>query len=144
MKAKEFIFEGPWDAAKSVAAKAADTAQQMKAGYKSGYNKMDTLLSPSKWGAALSGQEKTDTEKNTGKLTLPAHVVRDVLSRAGAGSNLYRADIETLKKIYADVKSGNIKSNDPAGTADIIKKAYSGGSLSKDQGSVLTNLSKQF
>jgi hypothetical protein len=143
MKAKEFIFEGPWDAVKDVAAKASDTAQQMKAGYKSGYNKMDTLLSPSKWGAALSGQEKTDTEKNTGKSTLPAHVVRDVLSRAGAGSNLYRADIETLKKIYADVKSGNIKSNDSA-TADIIKKAYSGGSLSKDQGSVLTNLSKQF
>jgi hypothetical protein len=142
MKAKEFIFEGPWDAAKSLAAKASDSVQQMKAGYTSGYNKMDTLLSPSKWGKALSGQEK-DTEKNTDKSKLPAYVIRDTLISAGAGSTLYRADLENLKKIYADVKSGNIKSNDPA-TADIIKKAYSGGSLSKEQGSVLTNLGKQF
>jgi hypothetical protein len=142
MRISDIVVESPWDTVKAAASKAADTAQQMKTGFDSGYSKMDTILSPSKWGKALSGKEKSS--KGSGKSSLPDYVIRDTLSKAGSGSNLYRDDIGNLKKIYADIESGNIKTADPTSTMQIVKSAYNGKTLSKEQGQILVDLSRQF
>lgn len=142
MRISDIVVESPWDTVKAAAAKAADTAQQMKTGFDSGYNKMDIILSPRKWGKALSGKEKSS--KGSDKSSLPDYVIRDTLSKAGSGSNLYRDDIQNLKKIYADIESGNIKTNDSADIMQIVKSAYNGKTLSKEQSQILIDLSRQF
>jgi len=144
MKAKEFIFEGPWDAVKDAAAKAADTAQQMKTGFDSGYNKMDTILSPSKWGKALSSKDKPEKTSGSSKPSLPDHIIRDVLTKAGSNANLYQDDLQNLKKIQTDLKNGNIKYSDASSAVELINRLLAGKTLGQEQGQTLIALGKQF
>lgn len=110
--------------------------------YEKGYQAVNKLMTPSSW------FDKSSDEKSKPQVSapakLPGYQIKDLLTRTAAGQPLYRQDIQNLKTVYSMVQEKSIKVNNPTAVMDILKSAYSGKTLSKEQAEVLSALSQRF
>jgi hypothetical protein len=137
MRAKEFIIEGPFDTAKAAADTVSSIGSQLKGGFDQGYNKMDKLLSPSKW-----GKDSNDDKKSVAKFV--PHTAKDVLKRASTGQNLYNDDIATIASIRSAISKGIVKTKQDPNAIDQALKALSQTKVAnKDQASMFAALANE-
>ena len=116
MKIKDVIVEGPFDTIKSVAGNVAATAAQTKADFNRGYNKMDKLLSPSKWG-------KDDADDATTTTKLVPHVAKQMLTRASTGQKLYNDDLKTIASLRSAISAGTLNTKQDPAAIDLALKS---------------------
>ena len=126
MRLKEIVDEGIID--------------NLKKGYDTGYQAVDTLMTPTKW---FQKSNQPSGNKNQ-TVELPKYQTRDVLTRTASSEKLYRQDIENLKIIHSKVKDGSIPVNDPQTVLKTIELAYTGKPLSKEQAELMATLAKRF
>lgn len=110
--------------------------------YEKSHQKVSKLLTPTAWFDKSVDGKPTPQVSTPAKL--PGYQIKELLTRTAAGQPLYRQDIQNLKTIYSMVEEKSIKVNDPKAVMDILKSAYSGKALSKEQAAVLSTLSQRF
>jgi hypothetical protein len=136
MRANEFIIEGPFDTVKAAADTVSSISSQLKGGFDQGYNKMDRLLSPSKWGKG------SNDEKSVAKFV--THTAKDVLKRASTGQKLYNDDIATIASIRSAISKGVVKTKqDPNAINQALKTLSQTKVADKDQASMFAALANE-
>jgi hypothetical protein len=136
MRAKEFIIEGPFDTVKAAADTVSNISSQLKGGFDKGYNKMDKLLSPSKWG------KDSNDEKSVAKFV--PHTAKDVLKRASTRQKLYNDDIATIASIRSAISKGVVKTKqDPNAINQALKTLSQTKVADKDQASMFAALANE-
>jgi hypothetical protein len=90
MRASEFIIE-------------AGVLAGMKQDYQKGFNAVDKVLNPKRWGDSDKSDD-TVTAAPMNKLDL-----KDALNLAAAGKTIMLKDQQALKQAYAQIKSGEFK-----------------------------------
>jgi hypothetical protein len=90
MRASEFIIE-------------AGVLAGMKQDYQKGFNAVDKVLNPKRWGDSDKSDD-TVTAAPVNKLDL-----KDALNLAAAGKTIMLKDQQALKQAYAQIKSGEFK-----------------------------------
>jgi hypothetical protein len=136
MRISELIVEGPFDTAKAAADTVTDIGAQLKGGFNQGYNKMDKILSPSKW-----GQDK-DVASDTAKFV--PHTARDVMTRASTGQKLYNDDVATITSLRSAISKGTVRTNqDPAALDQALKALAQNKVADKNQTAMFAALAKE-
>lgn len=90
MRASEFIVE-------------AGILAGMKQDYQKGYNAVDKILNPKRWGEEDKPSDATAASQPINTLDL-----KDALKLAANGATLYLKDQQVIKQAYARVKSGKL------------------------------------
>jgi hypothetical protein len=108
-------------------------------GYQQGYDRVDKILNPKRWGEEDGAQDSAAAGKPINKLNL-----RDALKLAAGGSKLYLNDQQAIKQAYAQVKSGSLATKQ---NTDILlpalKTAGDLQKLSPQQAQTLTAFSQE-
>jgi flagellar biosynthesis component FlhA len=119
MRAREFVIE-------------AGVIAGMKQDYQQGYDAVDRILNPKRWGE----EERSDVSASEpiNKLNL-----KDAVNLAASSKTLYLKDQQALKQAYAQIKSGEFKvKQDAAVLLPVLKAAADLQTLSPQQQQILT------
>jgi hypothetical protein len=122
MRASEFVIE-------------AGVIAGMKQDYQQGYDAVDKILNPKRW-----GEEDTpvNDSKPINKLNL-----KDAVNLAASGKTLYLNDQQALKQAYAQIKSGKFEvRQDAAVLLPALKAAADLQTLSPQQQQLLSAFAK--
>jgi hypothetical protein len=110
----------------------------IKQDYNKGFNAVDKVLNPKRWGeedrAAEPAAEPAAASKPVNKLDL-----QDALKLAASGATLYLKDQQAIKQAYAQIKSGKLTtSQDTDVLLSALKTAGDLQKLSPQQAQSLT------
>jgi hypothetical protein len=108
-------------------------------GYQQGYDRVDKILNPKRWGEEDGAQDSPTDSKPVNTLDL-----RDALKLAASGGSLYLNDQQVIKQAYAQIKSGKLKTNQ--NTAVLLPALKTAGDLQKlspQQAQTLTAFSQE-
>jgi hypothetical protein len=120
MRAREFVIE-------------AGVLAGMKQDYQQGYDAVDKILNPKRW-----GEEDKPVDANTGKPINKLNL-RDAVNLAAAGKTIYLKDQQVLKQAYVQIKSGEFEvRQDSAALLTALKSAANQQKLSPEQQQILT------
>ena len=109
-------------------------------GYQQGYDRVDKILNPKRWGEEDKVQDSPNAGKPINKLDL-----RDALKLAASGGSLYLKDQQVIKQAHAQIKSGGLKTNqDTSVLLPALKTAGDLQKLSPQQAQILTAFSQEF
>ena len=78
----------------------------IKQDYNKGFNAVDKVLNPKRWGEEDRATDPAVASKPVDKLDL-----RDALKLAASGGSLYLKDQQAIKQAYAQIKSGKLTSS---------------------------------
>ena len=76
----------------------------IKQDYNKGFNAVDKVLNPKRWGEEDRAADPAAASKPVNTLDL-----RDALKLAASGGSLYLKDQQAIKQAYAQIKSGKLK-----------------------------------
>jgi hypothetical protein len=111
----------------------------IKQDYNKGFNAVDKVLNPKRWGEEDRAADPAAVSKPVNKLDL-----RDALKLAASGSTLYLKDQQAIKQAYAQVKSGKLTtSQDTDVLLSALKSAGDLQKLSPQQAQSLTAFSQE-
>jgi hypothetical protein len=96
----------------------------MKQDYQRGFDAVDKVLNPKRWGEEDRPQDSATASKPVNKLDL-----RDALNSAAAGNSLYLKDQQAIKQAYTQAKSGKLQTNQD--TALLLPALKAAGALQK-------------
>jgi hypothetical protein len=123
MRASEFVIE-------------AGVIAGMKQDYQQGYDAVDRILNPKRWGE--EGQSTDTADKPINKLNL-----KDAVNLAASGKTLYLKDQQALKQAYAQIKSGEFEvRQDAAVLLPALKAAANLQTVSPQQQQLLSAFAK--
>ena len=106
----------------------------IKQDYNKGFNAVDKVLNPKRWGEEDRAAEPAAASKSVNKLDL-----QDALKLAASGATLYLKDQQAIKQAYARVKSGKLTtSQDTDVLLSALKTAGDLQKLSPQQAQSLT------
>ena len=106
----------------------------IKQDYNKGFNAVDKVLNPKRWGEEDRAAEPAAASKSVNKLDL-----QDALKLAASGATLYLKDQQAIKQAYAQVKSGKLTtSQDTDVLLSALKTAGDLQKLSPQQAQSLT------
>jgi hypothetical protein len=111
----------------------------IKQDYNKGFNAVDKVLNPKRWGEEDRAADPAAASKPVNKLDL-----QDALKLAASGSTLYLKDQQAIKQAYAQVKSGKLTtSQDTDVLLSALKSAGDLQKLSPQQQQSLTAFSQE-
>jgi hypothetical protein len=111
----------------------------IKQDYNKGFNAVDKVLNPKRWGEEDRAADPAAVSKPVNKLDL-----QDALKLAASGSTLYLKDQQAIKQAYAQVKSGKLTtSQDTDVLLSALKSAGDLQKLSPQQQQSLTAFSQE-
>ena len=111
----------------------------IKQDYNKGFNAVDKVLNPKRWGEEDRVADLAVASKPINQLDL-----RDALKLAASGSNLYLKDQQAIKQAYAQIKSGKLATNQDTGVLlPALKSAGELQKLSPQQQQILTAFSQE-
>ena len=111
----------------------------IKQDYNKGFNAVDKVLNPKRWGEEDRAADPAAASKPVNKLDL-----QDALKLAASGSSLYLKDQQAIKQAYAQVKSGKLTtSQDTDVLLSALKSAGDLQKLSPQQQQSLTAFSQE-
>jgi hypothetical protein len=106
----------------------------IKQDYNKGFNAVDKILNPKRWGEEDRAAEPAAASKPVNKLDL-----QDALKLAASGATLYLKDQQAIKQAYAQIKSGKLTtSQDTDVLLSALKTAGDLQKLSPQQAQSLT------
>ena len=126
MKIRDIITEAPGLLAKL----------KQGPGYQQGYDRVDKILNPKRWG---------EEEPSTGTASKPVNKLdlRDAVNLSAAGKTIYLKDQQALKQAYAQIKSGEFEvRQDTAALLPALKAASDLQKLSPQQSQILSAFAK--
>jgi hypothetical protein len=127
MKIKDIVTEAP------------GVLAGIKQDYNKGFNAVDKVLNPKRWGEEDRVADPAAASKPINKLDL-----RDALKLAASGGSLYLKDQQAIKQAYAQIKSGKLKTNqDTDVLLPALKSAGDLQKLSPQQQQILTAFSQE-
>jgi hypothetical protein len=127
MKIKDIVTEAP------------GVLAGIKQDYNKGFNAVDTVLNPKRWGEEDRAADPAAVSKPVNKLDL-----QDALKLAASGSTLYLKDQQAIKQAYAQIKSGKLTtSQDTDVLLSALKSAGDLQKLSPQQQQSLTAFSQE-
>ena len=110
----------------------------IKQDYNKGFNAVDKVLNPKRWGEEDRVADPAAASKPINKLDL-----QDALKLAASGGSLYLKDQQAIKQAYAQIKSGKLKTNqDTDVLLPALKSAGDLQKLSPQQAQTLTAFSQ--
>lgn len=111
----------------------------IKQDYNKGFNAVDKVLNPKRWGEEDQAADPAVASKPVNKLDL-----QDALKVAASGGNLYLKDQQAIKQAYARIKSGKLTSRqDTDILLSALKTAGDLQKLSPQQAQTLTAFSQE-
>jgi hypothetical protein len=111
----------------------------IKQDYNKGFNAVDKVLNPKRWGEEDRIADPAAASKPINKLDL-----RDALKLAASGGSLYLKDQQAIKQAYAQIKSGKLTTNQDTGVLlPALKSAGDLQKLSPQQQQTLTAFSQE-
>ena len=111
----------------------------IKQDYNKGFDAVDKVLNPKRWGEEDRVANPAAASKPINKLDL-----QDALKLAASGSSLYLKDQQAIKQAYAQIKSGKLTTNqDPDMLLSALKSAGDLQKLSPQQAQTLTAFSQE-
>jgi hypothetical protein len=132
MKIRDIVLEAPGviDGVK----------QSFRQGFQQGYDEVDKVLNPKRWGEEDRVADPAAASKPINKLDL-----KDALKLAASGGSLYLKDQQAIKQAYAQIKSGQLATNQDTGVLlPALKSAGDLQKLSPQQQQTLTAFSQEF
>jgi hypothetical protein len=96
----------------------------IKQDYNKGFNAVDKVLNPKRWGEEDRAAEPAAASKPVNKLDL-----QDALKLAASGATLYLKDQQAIKQAYAQIKSGKLTTSQD--TDVLLSALKSAGDLQK-------------
>jgi len=127
MKIRDIVLEAP------------GVLAGIKQDYNKGFNAVDKVLNPKRWGEEDRVADPAAASKPINKLDL-----RDALKLAASGGSLYLKDQQAIKQAYAQIKSGKLTTNqDPDVLLPALKSAGDLQKLSPQQVQTLTAFSQE-
>jgi hypothetical protein len=127
MKIKDIVTEAP------------GVLAGIKQDYNKGFNAVDKVLNPKRWGEEDRVADPAAASKPINKLDL-----QDALKLAASGGSLYLKDQQAIKQAYAQVKSGKLTtSQDTDVLLPALKSAGDLQKLSPQQQQSLTAFSQE-
>jgi hypothetical protein len=127
MKIKDIVTEAP------------GVLAGIKQDYNKGFNAVDKVLNPKRWGEEDRAADPAAASKPVNTLDL-----RDALNLAAKGGTLYLKDQQAIKQAYAQVKSGKLTtSQDTDVLLSALKTAGDLQKLSPQQQQSLTAFSQE-
>ena len=96
----------------------------IKQDYNKGFNAVDKVLNPKRWGEEDRAAEPAAASKPVNKLDL-----QDALKLAASGATLYLKDQQVIKQAYAQIKSGKLTTSQD--TDVLLSALKSAGDLQK-------------
>jgi hypothetical protein len=127
MKIRDIVLEAP------------GVLAGIKQDYNKGFNAVDKVLNPKRWGEEDRVADPAAASKPINKLDL-----RDALKLAASGGSLYLKDQQAIKQAYAQIKSGKLTTNQD--TDVLLPALKSAGDLQKvspQQAQTLTAFSQE-
>jgi hypothetical protein len=122
MKIKDIVTEAP------------GVLAGIKQDYNKGFNAVDKILNPKRWGEEDRVADPAAASKPVNKLDL-----QDALKLAASGATLYLKDQQAIKQAYAQIKSGKLTtSQDTDVLLSALKTAGDLQKLSPQQAQSLT------
>jgi hypothetical protein len=111
----------------------------IKQDYNKGFNAVDKVLNPKRW-----GEEDKDTDSAAASKPVDKLDLRDALKLAASGGSLYLKDQQAIKQAYAQIKSGQLETNqDTDVLLPALKSAGDLQKLSPQQQQTLTAFSQE-
>ena len=111
----------------------------IKQDYNKGFNAVDKVLNPKRWGEEDRVADPAVASKPINKLDL-----KDALKLAASGGSLYLKDQQVIKQAYAQIKSGKLATNQDTGVLlPALKSAGDLQKLSPQQQQTLTAFSQE-
>jgi hypothetical protein len=111
----------------------------IKQDYNKGFNAVDKVLNPKRW-----GEEDKDTDPAVASKPINKLDLRDALKLAASGGSLYLKDQQAIKQAYAQIKSGQLETNqDTDVLLPALKSAGDLQKLSPQQQQILTAFSQE-
>jgi hypothetical protein len=111
----------------------------VKQDYKKGFDAVDKVLNPKRWGEEDRVADPAAASKSINKLDL-----KDALKLAASGGSLYLKDQQAIKQAYAQIKSGQLATNQDTGVLlPALKTAGDLQKLSPQQQQTLTAFSQE-
>ena len=127
MKIRDIVLEAP------------GVLAGIKQDYNKGFNVVDKVLNPKRWGEEDRVTNPAAASKPINKLDL-----QDALKLAASGSSLYLKDQQAIKQAYAQIKSGKLTTNqDTDVLLPALKSAGDLQKLSPQQQQILTAFSQE-
>ena len=127
MKIRDIVLEAP------------GVLAGIKQDYNKGFNAVDKVLNPKRWGEEDRVADPAAASKPINKLDL-----QDALKLAASGGNLYLKDQQAIKQAYAQIKSGKLTTNqDPDVLLPALKSAGDLQKISPQQQQTLTAFSQE-
>ena len=127
MKIRDIVLEAP------------GVLAGIKQDYNKGFDAVDKVLNPKRWGEEDRVADPAVASKPINKLDL-----QDALKLAASGSSLYLKDQQAIKQAYAQIKSGKLTTNqDPDVLLPALKSAGNLQKLSPQQAQTLTAFSQE-
>jgi hypothetical protein len=112
MKIRDIVTEAP------------GVLASIKQDYNKGFNAVDKVLNPKRWGEEDRAAEPAAASKPVNKLDL-----QDALKLAASGATLYLKDQQAIKQAYAQIKSGKLTTSQD--TDVLLSALKSAGDLQK-------------
>jgi hypothetical protein len=127
MKIRDIVVEAP------------GVLSTMKKDYQRGFDAVDKVLNPKRWGEEDRELDSTTDHKPINKLDL-----RDAVKLSVSGGKLYLKDQQVLKQAYAQIKSGELETNQNTDLLlPALKAAGNLQKLSPQQAQALTAFSQE-
>ena len=127
MKIRDIVLEAP------------GVIASIKQDYKKGFDAVDKVLNPKRWGEEDRATDPAAASKPINKLDL-----QDALKLAISGGSLYLKDQQTIKQAYTQIKIGKLKTNqDTDVLLPALKTAGDLQKLSPQQQQILTAFSQE-
>jgi hypothetical protein len=127
MKIRDIVLEAP------------GVLAGVKQDYKKGFDAVDKVLNPKRWGEEDRVADPAVANKSINKLDL-----KDALKLAASGGSLYLKDQQAIKQAYAQIKSGQLATNQDTGVLlPALKTAGDLQKLSPQQQQILTAFSQE-
>jgi hypothetical protein len=127
MKIRDIVLEAP------------GVLAGIKQDYNKGFNAVDKVLNPKRWGEEDRVADPAAASKPINKLDL-----QDALKLAASGGSLYLKDQQAIKQAYAQIKSGKLTTNqDTDVLLPALKSAGDLQKLSPQQQQTLTAFSQE-
>jgi DNA-binding NarL/FixJ family response regulator len=123
---------------RDVVTEAPGVLASIKQDYNKGYDAVDKVLNPQRWG-------ETDKPSAATASTAPVDTLnfRDALNAAAAGKQLYNQDVDTLKQAHSQIKAGTLEiRQDSAQVLAALKTAINLQKLSPQQQQLLIAVAK--
>jgi DNA-binding NarL/FixJ family response regulator len=126
MKIRDIVTEAP------------GVLASIKQDYNKGYDAVDKVLNPKRWGETDKPSAATASTASVDTLDF-----RDALNAAASGKQLYNRDVDTLKQAYSQIKAGTLEiKQDSAQVLVALKTAIGLQKLNPQQRQLLIAVAK--